>query len=308
MKYSLIVLFLFLLVSAGSSQNRKYLQDKEAIKEMCGCYHVTFKYAETFRSDSSYSFHEPYQVQAPAEWIFVDNESGNRITIQHLLVVQDSVVIKHWRQDWLYEDTTLFRYEKDNTWKRTHVHDSLMSGRWVQKVYHVDDGPRYEGAGRWIHDNDKHFWEGRADAPLPRREHTKRDDYNVMQRRNRHQLNESGWVHEQDNKKIIRSNGTDSILVQEKGLNIYRRIDDSHCMAAKLWWDEHKAYWRTVRSVWKEIFGKYKRLQFTGPIGEKTRWQQLFNLANKFEDYEDTERIRKEVQNTITSYLKNNQN
>lgn len=50
----------------------------------------------------------------------------------------------------------------------------------------------------------KDYWENKTSSPLPRREYTKRDDYNVMLRGNRHEITDYGWMHEQDNDKMIR--------------------------------------------------------------------------------------------------------
>src|SRR3546814_951309 len=41
--------------------------------------------------------------------------------------------------------------------------------------------------------------------PLPRREYTKRDDYNVLIGINRHTITPNGWTHEQFNTKVLRS-------------------------------------------------------------------------------------------------------
>ena len=57
--------------------------------------------------------------------------------------------------------------------------------------------------------------ESEADAPLPRREYTKRNDYNVLKRINRHEIKDFGWVHEQDNLKILREN-SDNLLLKKK--------------------------------------------------------------------------------------------
>jgi len=302
MKPLLTVLSFITIINLAYSQHGKKAMDKQSIKNMCGCYQVGFEYAETFRSDTSYSFHEPYTSRAPAEWIFVDEETDDKIVIQHILVVQDTVVIKHWRQDWLYEHTQSFEYVNKNTWQKKVLPDSQIAGQWTQKVYHVDDGPRYEGSATWIHEDGTHYWEGSGYSPLPRRERTKRDDYNMLQRRNRHQLTDYGWIHEQDNKKVLRQHGTDSVLVEEKGRNTYRKIDESECLAAKKWWREHQDYWRLVRSVWADIFSQYDRLQFAGVIDEKRRWQHLFELQNSF-DPDNRDEMHEEIHANILNYL-----
>ena len=81
-----------------------------------------------------------------------------------------------------------------------------VKGQWSQKVYQVDDSPRYEGTGTWVHVDGKSYWENVSNAPLPRRERTKRKDYNLMIRNNRHQITDQGWIQIQDNKKILKNN------------------------------------------------------------------------------------------------------
>lgn len=291
-----------MVTTVAVAQTTKKEQDKKSIKAMCGCYEVTFKYAETFRSDPAYQFREPYSTGASAEWIFVDEEIDDKIVIQHLLVALDTMVIKHWRQDWIYENTEFYVYDKNHHWTYGSEKPSQVSGQWAQKVYHVDDGPRYEGSATWIHKDGKDFWESTSDAPLPRREHTKRSDYNVMERRNRHQITGYGWIHEQDNKKIIQKDGKDSVLVMEKGYNIYRKTDESKCKPAQDWWKKNKEYWRIVREEWNNIFSKKKDLYFQTKVDGQKRWERLFELQDKFTG-NNPDPIKKEIRAIIDMYL-----
>ncbi|HLT52248.1 MAG TPA: DUF6607 family protein, partial [Flavobacteriaceae bacterium] len=97
----------------GNSQNKK-TQDQKAIKSMCGCYEVSFNFAETFQ----YSNDPNYKASAVKhdkglEWVQLVEDSENKIVMQHLLIVgrPDSPhIVKHWRQDWLYENTDLYTY------------------------------------------------------------------------------------------------------------------------------------------------------------------------------------------------------
>jgi len=49
--------------------------------------------------------------------------------------------------DWVYEEPEMLKYDKDNTWKNVKLNPDEVKGRWVQKVFQVDDGPRYESIG-----------------------------------------------------------------------------------------------------------------------------------------------------------------
>ncbi len=301
---TVITLFISWLLPVAQAQTGSKADDIESIKAMTGCYAVTFKYAETFKGDTAYQRHDNYKTGAEAEWIFVDEETDDKIVIQHLLVARDTIIIKHWRQDWIYENTDFYTYDKNKHWSFESKSPAQVSEQWTQKVYQVDDGPRYEGTATWLHVDGKHYWENTTAAPLPRREHTKRDDYNVMIRRNRHEITDYGWLHELDNKKIIRKNDKDSLLVMEKGYNTYRKIDESECQAAKDWWKKHKRYWRLVREVWNEVFAEKKDLYFKEKIDGKKRYNKLFALGNKVAKQEmSDQQVKEKVRKIIDAYL-----
>jgi hypothetical protein len=223
--------------------------------------------------------------------------------IQHLLVVRDSMVIKHWRQDWVYEGRRYFSYDHDQEWDFVELPKKEAKGAWVQRVYQVDDGPRYAGSGTWVHADDEPYWEDSSSAPLPRREAKKRSDYNVMVRRNRHTIKANGWMHEQDNRKVIRDANGDSLLVMEKGYNRYTPTDPSKCEAAKEWWDKNKDYWRTVREVWNEYYKDKERIAYKEKVDGKKRWKRLFGLQKRAGKMGE-KALKKKVRSIITSYEK----
>jgi hypothetical protein len=293
-----------LLAFTANAQN-KTQQDKEAIKSMCGCYQVTFEYAETFAPDPAYKYHERHR-SGGLEWIFVDEERKDKIVIQHLLVIDAATIIKHWRQDWLYQNTDLYQYSKDLNWKYLKLAKEQVKGQWTQKVYQVDDSPRYEATATWIHADGKHYWESQADAPLPRREFSTRSDYNVLRRGNKHILTDYGWLHEQDNTKIIRDGTKDRVLVMEKGLNRYKKVNDAACKAAMGWWKTNRAYWVDVRTVWDELLAAGKDLNFEKKINDKLLWERLFELEEESikQNIANTPQSREAIRSVIKQYLK----
>ena len=254
--FLLFVLGAFALVSA---QKKKEL-DKKAILDMCGCYEITFKYTETFAPEIDYEKKLDYPAAALEMALPIITEK-DRISIQHLLVINDTLVIKHWRQDWEYENQNVFHYDKDNNWIFQTLPKDQVKGQWTQKVFQVDDSPRYSGSATWIHADGKHYWENKSDSPLPRREYTKRSDYNVMKRGNRHEITSFGWIHEQDNDKVIRKDGEeDLLLAQEKGMNTYTKVADERCQAALTFWEKNKGFWAKVRSLWDEVYDRQGNL------------------------------------------------
>ena len=261
------------------SQNKKK-QDITSIMNMCGCYKVTFNFAETFAPDKKYEFHDNYSSWG-YEWVTPVVQEKNKIVLQHLLVVMDTMVIKHWRQDWLYENTDLYTYDQNNKWSYVSRAANDVKGQWTQKVFQVDDSPRYEGTATWVHVDGKDYWEGTADAPLPRREFSKRDDYNVTKRGNRHEITSYGWLHEQDNEKIIRDNGKDELLAKEKGWNTYEKADPAKCKPAEEWWSKNQIYWADVRQAWDKVFATNKTIEIKMVVEGKKMFERFFELGDE---------------------------
>jgi len=300
MKISTLLISLSLLSSYSYSQEKKQ-QDIDAIKSLCGCYEIDFDYTETFAPDTNYAFHDDYRTRANAEIAFIIEENENFISIQHLLIVGEGTIIKHWREDWIYENQDLLDFKTDMNWGYKKLSESEARGTWTQKVFQVDDSPRYEGYATWVHVDERHFWHSRTNAPLPRREYSHRSDYNVLQRNNRIELTEYGWVHEQDNTKIIRNAEGDQILAQEKGFNTYKIQDDSKCDAAVKWWTENKDYWALVREQWKKIYDQNQGVNLAIKIEDKTLWQALFALGS--ENTAEKMGKAKAVKNAISSAI-----
>ena len=287
------------VVSIGAFAQDKMEQDAEAIKKMCGCYEVSFNFAETFQhvKDSLYK-PSKNKVTGGLEWAQLVTDEDGMIQIQHLLQVgppSQPMIVKHWRQDWMYENQDFYMYNADNEWSFVNKPKSEVEGQWTQKVYQVDDSPRYEGSATWVHVDGKSYWENTTPAPLPRREYTVRSDYNLTMRGNRQEITENGWIHDQDNQKIVREKGAEDVLIaSEKGYNVYKRVDDSRCAAAQEWWKENYDKWEAVRDTWSAIYGRDKDLVLKEKHENKRLYDYLFdeNLTEK-----------KEIKKTIESFV-----
>lgn len=295
-----------LLMAISTIANAQKKVDIDAIKGQCGCFDVKFSYAETFAPDKSYQFHDRYQTGG-REWVFVDEESkDNRLVLMHLLVIGDTMVIKHWREDWVYENTDLLAYQKGTEWKALILPKNEVKGQWTQKVFEVNDMPRYEGSASWIHKDGKHIWTNTTDAPLPRREYTKRSDYQVLKRNNRIHVTDTGYLHEQDNDKIIRDATGDKLLAQEKGLNNYVKIDDANCKLATEFWTKNRPYWVDVRTVWGELLAQNKGLNINTKLSDgRMLWKEIDNLVEKFkqQNIQDVTNRRIAIRGLINEFL-----
>ena len=284
MRIPLFITGLFISINSLYAQTGPKTEDVAAIKGQCGCQDVNFLYAETFAPEKTYTFKDRYTAKG-TELVFVDEEAGGptsrptKIVIQHLLVVGDTMVVKHWREDWEFQNTSLLKFDQNASWKRVKLTPDQVKGQWTQKVFEVDDSPRYQGSATWIHADGRTYWESTVDAPLPRREYTKRTDYNVMRRTNHHEIRPDGYTHEQDNDKIIRSEAGDQLLASEKGLNTYRRTDEAKCKAAKDWWAKNRSYWADVRTVWGEVLANRDAVAIKGQVKGQVLGRELDELA-----------------------------
>lgn len=276
------IVFMAIALTSGwaFAQNQ---QDVQSIKAMTGCYQVTFNFAETFSPNKEYEKKKNYKSGA-LEWITVADEAPGKIALQHLLIVNPKgegkdAIVKHWRQDWLYENTDLYVFDKENHWKYKKLNPNEVKGQWTQVVYQVDDAPRYSGSGSWVHIDGKNYWESNADAPLPRREYTTRNDYNVLNRNNRHEIYSWGWLHNQDNKKLLRTDGQeDQVISEEKGLEYYKKVEDGKCTIAQNYWKEYAPLWKAVRTIWDERLAKKANLEVKKDTKDTYLYEPLMEL------------------------------
>ncbi len=280
MNKSVLIIVIVFLSQISNAQNDKKSQDQKAIKSMCGCHEVKFNFAETFQ----YSKDEKYipsktKYDYGLEWVELVEDQNNKIVLQHLLIVGDTSIVKHWRQDWEFENTNFYQFKKDKTWTFGTKTKNEVKDQWTQRVYQVDDSPRYEGSATWVHVDGRHFWTNTTDAPLPRREFTIRKDYNVLKRTNTQEITNSGWIHDQDNIKIIRDDaGKDIVLAKEKGNDVYTKVADSKCIAAQNYWKKNAGLWKNVRSKWQTVFDLHKDLNLEKSVAEKQLFEHLFDL------------------------------
>jgi hypothetical protein len=126
----------------------------------------------------------------------------------------------------------------------------------------VDDSPRYEALGEWVHADNYSAWTSELTwRPLPRRETTVRDDYHVLTGTNRHTITPNGWVQEEENLKLVLDDagapaaGT-TYLARELGVNRYERIVDFDFAAGDVYWERTAPFWRDVRQEWERIYAE----------------------------------------------------
>jgi hypothetical protein len=108
-------------VAAPMATAAQFERDRTAILAMAGDYRVKFDMRETVPFVSDYKLLEP-KVAGGHEAVRVIEDNGKVIRLQHLLVVSDKgkdYVVKHWRQDWVYEPADVLVYSSKGKWAHT---------------------------------------------------------------------------------------------------------------------------------------------------------------------------------------------
>lgn len=231
-------------------------QDRADILAMAGNYKVRFDMQESTRWDAAYAPLDR-KISGGHEVVRVIEDSGRKIVLQHLLVVEHEGkphVIKHWRQDWEYEPARVLVYSDRNSWKWEDVPPKMRTGRWSQTVWQVDDSPRYGGWGQFETQGGIRRWRSNWTwRPLARRDAIRNPVYDRYLSINRHQNGPEGWVHWQDNTKMAARDGKLVPIVQEYVLNSYTKFDGYNVKAADDYWAATKDFWAAVRAEWDRV-------------------------------------------------------
>lgn len=263
-------------------------QDRESILAMIGDYKVTFDFTETVSFVKGYELKDP-KLSGGHESVRVVEDRGDYISLQHTLVVgpdEAPIVVKHWRQDWQYQPARVLVFVGGNAWEWRDVPEAERSGAWSQTVYQVDDAPRYGAVAVWTYEDGIAEWTPPHEwRPLPRRDMMTRDDYHAVDAVNRHVITPWGWVHEQDNSKLILSNDP-AALVREVGVNTYRKFDGYPISAAEDYWAATGDFWAGVRAEWTRIETANERFAITLQGETEDLYMPLLALADEVKDGE----------------------
>jgi hypothetical protein len=273
-------------------------RDRRAILAMAGTFRTTFDFLEVVGFRSGFVPDRPYQSWA-TEYVYVVRDEPRLISLQHLLVMfmqspdgglEGPFVTKHWRQEWRYEDTELLTHRGHNTWARERIRPAEAKGTWTQAVFQVDDSPRYEAYGRWQHFGNVSTWLSSTTwRPLPRREFSVRQDYDVLIGTNRHTITPTGWVQEEENLKLDldeRGRPVDAqpVLAKEIGLNRYEQLDGFDDSAARRYRERTEPFWDEVRAAWRDVAARRDRFTLRAAPDQGQLFTPLFQYAERLDE------------------------
>lgn len=283
----------------------KFQSDRNAILNMSGNYKVEFNFTETVSFLSDYKLKKPSKSGA-YEVIKIVEDTIDYISLQHVLVAEgggQKFAIKHWRQDWKYEPKNVLVFIGGNAWRMRKVPESEQSGSWSQTVYQVDDSPRYGAVGIWNHKGGISEWNPSPEwRPLPRRDMTKREDYHTIDAVNRHAITEWGWVHEEDNSKLILGK-KNQVLVRENGLNTYRKFNDFDTEIAENYLSKTSEYWKAIRSIWRKYEKPEQAFGLTLKGEPESLYMPLLEISSEvMNDEKNLDIAIKEARDTIEAY------
>ena len=292
-------------------QNKKLdkkTKDRLAILSMVGEYRVGFEFIETFGSEDNYKLDKPYQSWG-TEMVIVVKDEPNFISLQHIMMMYfknddgsttGPYIQKHWRQDWRYEDNEILNYRKNKIWESDQVDN--IKNTWSQTVYQVDDSPRYESFGKWIHSKSASRWVSQSTPrPLPRREFSVRGDYSLLLGLNKITVMSWGWVMEEVNEKIIIPN---KFLGSEYGIARYQRISNYNFKPAYDYWDKTKDYWLIVRNKWTEVLSN-KKVCLLKDVEGKPMYLYKFDYAEDYKNNPNNQQALSNVNSIVTRFLDN---
>ncbi len=296
----------------------KYERDRRAILAMQGGYKVNFDFLETVGYVKDYEQDRPYQSWG-TEYVYVIEDKPGFISLQHLMVmffkqgdgsVSEPMVMKHWRQDWTYEDRVLLEFSHNNTWKKRNLKKQDVKGQWSQAVFQVDDSPRYESYGEWRHNGSFSTWISQTTRrPLPRREHSVRDDYHVLEGFNRHTVTQHGWVQEEENWKLVldEDGAPDSVapyVAKEEGLARYQAIKNFDFSAGDDYMINTAPVWASVRGQWRNLIENNKTIVLRKTVNDQPMFVPMFSLARKFgDDLVNQQQADKQISQTLKDYV-----
>lgn len=182
------------------------------IRNLSGCFEVTYEFVEDGVHDTLSSEHELGPV---TEWVGYRERADGTLVLPHVSVTDDGRAVPHWHEIWRHDPA---------------------SGEWTQTVRRGAPGGerdtlRYRCTAPW----QMNRWQCHAGrAPKPFRDSGApfgfdRTDYDWLDRENILLVTEHGWVHNEHNRKMTADG---NVVAHELGWITYLPADESRCTPA----------------------------------------------------------------------------
>ena len=290
-------------------------RDRRAILAMAGSYRTSFDFIETVGFTPQYEPRAPYQSWG-TERVYVVASEPDFISLQHIIVMHFAsedgtlsapMVVKHWRQDWQYQDTVVHAFQGNGAFERQGLDATETADTWTQTVYQVDDSPRYEAIGRWTHTQGVSFWQSDdRRRPLPRREFSVRDDYQTLFGSHRITITPHGWTQEEDALKLVLDDRNNPrfeqpYLAREAGLSRYDRIVGYDFNAGDEYWRNTGPFWSRVRDYWATLYRNESAFHFVKSVEGVPLFMAMFNMAD--EPFDTVEQMDAAIADTLSRYV-----
>ncbi len=115
-------------------------------------------------------------------------------------------------------------------------------------------------------------------APPPRREYTKRDDYDVLLGANVHRITPEGWYHEQEEREA-RAVAAPLAGAREGDEPLRQDRLDRHGAGARSTGSRREAFWKQVWDEWARVIAAHPRLFLRTEVDGKRLYEPLFERA-----------------------------
>ncbi|MFW5698063.1 MAG: DUF6607 family protein [Fimbriimonadaceae bacterium] len=285
------------VLAAGSNVVSNLAKDRQYVLGMTGCFKVEFDFVEAFVYEGEPAENPRYHEEA-IEAVIVTRQTDRRLDLQHVLRISENKGLKHWRQIWEYEPNEIWDYLGGHHWRKRALSAEESKGMWVQRVFEVHGGPRYQALGPWIRSGVCAYWEASADAPHPRRE-LHRKDYDVLERHNRQAVGPEGWEHRQSNQKVRLEGEKRVALANEFGLNRYTKVPEHPEIDA--WWNPRAPIWDAVHAYWEARMAESNEVVMDP---EQKLYPELFEAVEGWlKEKANSERIQKETAELLAKGL-----
>ena len=266
--------------------------DHAAVLALAGTFAVSYRHTESTTLSPGRALAEPYLAEA-RECVRVVDRGPGRVSLQHLLLIGDEpLVVKHWREDWEYAATQRLVFDGPvpggGRWSMQAV--TPTSGQWTRTVYAADDAPGYAAVGRWTHRGGVSEWEADAPAAAPAARHTLdgaarpgevanwgrvQDEVVVVQ----HGTVVGGWTREET---VVKLNAAGTPLAREHGVVRYVRRGAGDPPAVVKYWRRVGGFWAAVRTGWAQRLTAGTSHVVHDRLADGPRWRAIFALAEMY--------------------------